>query len=75
MTTRIIQTLVLENLVYRPHSQISMRIVSLSLFHKFHEIRACGHQCTPDIILRLKLVVVLGLKNNYGVEKPLHNGM
>jgi len=40
------QTLVLAKLVYGPHSQISMRIMSLSFF-TFVEISACGHQHTP----------------------------
>ena len=64
-TTRMIQTLVLANSVHCPHSQISMRILSLSLFHKFVEIRACGLQRTPDVVLSLKLVSVPGFKNNY----------
>jgi len=38
----MIQTLVLANSVHRPHSQISMSILSLSLFHKIVEIRNCG---------------------------------
>jgi len=41
----MIQTLVLKNSVHRSHSQISMRILYLSLFHKFVEIRACSLRC------------------------------
>jgi len=75
----MIQTLVLTNSVNRRHSQISMRILSLTLFHKFIEIRACGLQRTPDVIC-LTLVSVPGrlvirLKCNYQtyiVEKQLH---
>ena len=57
------QTVDLENLVYHPHSQISIKILSLKLFHKFVEIRACGRQCTPDIVLWLRLVskIVTGI--------------
>jgi len=40
-----------------------MRILSLSLFQKFVEIRACGHQRPPDVAFWLKLVSVLGFKN------------
>jgi len=69
------QTLVLANSVHCPHSQISMRILSLSLFHKFVEIRACGLQRTLDVVFWLKLILVPGFKNNYIVEKELHNGM
>jgi len=58
------QTLVLEILVYRPHSQISMRILSLSLLHKFVEIRACVRQRMPDVVFWLKLVSVLDSKNS-----------
>jgi len=47
----MIQTLVLTKSVHRPHSQISMRISSLSLFHKFVETRACGRQRPPDVVL------------------------
>jgi len=76
MTTRIIQTLVFAHLVHRPHSQISMRTLSLSLFHQFVEIRACGLQRTsPDVVFWLKLVSALAFKNSYIVEKQLHNGM
>jgi len=46
-----------------------MRILSLSLFHKFVEISACGRQRTPDVVFWLKLLSVPGLKNNYIVEK------
>jgi len=46
----MIQTLVLANSVHRQHPQISMRILSLNLFHKFVEIRACGLQHTPDVV-------------------------
>jgi len=60
----MMQTLVLANSVHRPHSQISMRNLSLSLFHKFVEKRACGRQRTPDIVLWLKLISVFGFKNN-----------
>ena len=59
----MIQTLVLANSVHRPHPQISMRILSLSLFHKFVEIRACGLQRTPDVVFWLKLVSVPCFKN------------
>ena len=52
-----------------------MRILSLTLFHKFVEIRACGHQRPPDVVFWLKLVSVLAFKNSYIVEKQLHNGM
>jgi len=44
----MIQTLVFANLIHRPHSQISMRILYLSLFHRFVEIRACDLQRTSD---------------------------
>jgi len=71
----MIQTLVLTNSVHRPRSQISVRILFLSLFHKFVEIRACGRQRTPDVVFWLKLLSVTGLKNTYIVEKQLHNGM
>jgi len=65
----MMQTLVLANSVHRPHSQISMRILSLSLFHKFVEIRTCGRQRTsPDVVFWLKLVSVLGFTNRYIVE-------
>jgi len=65
----MIQTLVLANLVHRPHSQILMRILSLSLFHKFVEIRACGLQCTLmsscgwSRYRCLVLKIVISLKN------------
>jgi len=39
-----------------------MRILSLSLFHKLVELRACGCQRPPDVVFWLKLVLVLGLK-------------
>ena len=52
-----------------------MRILSLSLFHRFVEIRTCGRQRTPDIVFWLKLVSVHGFKNSYIVEKQLHNAM
>jgi len=72
----MIQSLVLANSVHRrPHSQISVRIMSLSLFHKFFEIKACGLQCTADVIFWLKLVSVPGFKNSYIVETQLHNGV
>jgi len=35
----MIQTLIVENFVYCPYSQISMRILSLSLFHTFVNIK------------------------------------
>jgi len=41
---RMIKILVSANSVHPPHSQISTRIWSLSWFHKFFEIRACGLQ-------------------------------
>jgi len=69
------QTLVLAILVHRPHSQISMRVLSLSFFHKFVEIRACGRQRTSDIVFWLKLASVLGFKNIYIAGKQLHNDM
>jgi len=47
-----------------------MNIVSLSLFQKFVEIRACGRQPTPDVVCWLKLVSVLGFKKGYSVDKP-----
>jgi len=72
---RIIHELVLENLVYRPHSQISMRIISLSLFHKSVETRVCGSQSAPDAVFWLNLVSVHGSKIIYSVEKQLHNGV
>jgi len=56
----MIQTLILASLVYCPGSQISMRIMSLSLFHIFVEIRVCGHQGTPDVVFWLKLVWCFG---------------
>ena len=49
--------------------------MSLSLFHKFVEIRVCGLQRTADVVFWLKLVSVPGFKNSYIVEKQLHNGM
>jgi len=58
----MIQTLVLANSVHGPHSQISIRILSLSLFHKFVELRACGRQRPPNVIFWLKLVSVFGSK-------------
>jgi len=72
----MLQTLVLANSIHRPHSQISMRILSRCLFHKFVEIRACRLQRTPDVVFWLKLVSVpADFKNNYIVEKELLNGM
>jgi len=71
----MIQTLVLSNSVHRPHSQISRRILSLSLFSKFIEIRTCNLQRTPDVVFLLKLASVPGFKNSYIVEKQLHNCM
>ena len=58
----MIQTLVLANSVHGPHSQISIRILSLSLFHKFVELRACGRQRPLNVIFWLKLVSVFGSK-------------
>jgi len=52
-----------------------MRILPLSLFHKFVEIRACGLQRTADVVFWLNLVSVLGFKNSYIIEKQLHNSM
>jgi len=52
-----------------------MRTLSLSLFHQFTEIRACGRQRSHDVFFWLKLVSVHGFKNSYIVEKQLHNGM
>jgi len=47
---------------------LSLFHMSLSLFHKFVEIRACGRQRTsPDLVFWLKLFSVLGFKNNYNV--------
>jgi len=67
----MIQTLVLANSVHRLHSQISMRILSLSLFHKIVEIRNCGlnahlMSCSgwswyPCLVLK----IVLSLKNSF----------
>jgi len=71
----MIQTLALSNSVHRPQPQISTRILSLCLFHKFVEIRACGCQRTPDVVFWLQLISVPGFKNSYIVEKQLHNGM
>jgi len=62
-------------MIERFHSQISVRILSLSLFHKFVKIRACGHQRAPDVVFWLKLVSVPGFKNDCIVEKQLHNRM
>jgi len=39
-----------------------MRILSLSFFHKFVELRACGRQRPLDAVFWLKLASVLGLK-------------
>ena len=63
--TRMIQTLVLANSVHRPHSQISMRMLSLSLFYKIVKIRACGRQRPPIVVFWLRLVSLLGFKNSY----------
>jgi len=52
-----------------------MRILPLSLFHKFVEIRACGRQRTADVVFWLNLISVLGFKNRYIVKKQLDNGM
>jgi len=52
-----------------------MRILSLSLFHTFVEMRTCGRQRTPDVVFWLKLMSVPGFKNSYIVEKQFHNGM
>jgi len=52
-----------------------MRILSLSLFYKFVEIRACGLNRIPDVIFWLKLVSVSGFKNGHIAEKLFHNGM
>ena len=59
----------LENLVHRPRSHISIRILSLGMFHKFVEIRACGHQRLPDVVFLLKYVLELGFKNSHIIEK------
>jgi len=72
---KMIKTEILANSVHHPHSQISMRILSLSLFHTFVEIRACGRQRPPDVVFWLKLVSVLGFKHSCVVKKQLHNGM
>ena len=68
----MIQTLILANSLHRTHSQISMRTLSLSLFHQFVEIRACGLQRTsPDVFSgwrwypRLLLKIVISLKNSF----------
>jgi len=53
-----------------------MRILFLSLFHKFVEIiRAYDRELAPDVVFWLKLVSVPGFKNSYIVEKHLHNDM
>jgi len=65
----MIQTVDLANSVHRPHSQISMRILSLRLLHKFVKIKACGRQRTPDVVFWLNLLPVFGFKNSYIVEK------
>jgi len=75
LAMRMIQIQILANSVHHPHSQISMRILSLSLFHKFVEIRACDRQRPPDVVFWLKMVSVLGFKNSCVVKKQLHNGM
>jgi len=49
-------------LFHRSHSQISMRNLRLSLFHKFVKIRAFGRQRTPNVVFWLKLISVLGFK-------------
>jgi len=36
-----------------------MRILSLSLFHKFVEVRACGRQFPPEVVFWWKLLSVL----------------
>jgi len=51
-----------------------MRILSLSLFHKFVEINTCGRQRTSDVIFCLKLVSVLGFKNRQGLRGGLEVG-
>jgi len=57
-------------LVYRPHSQIPMGIMSLSLFHNFVKKRFCGRQRTPGVVFWLKLDSVLGFKFSYSVDTP-----
>jgi len=52
-----------------------MRILPLSLFHKFVEKRACGIQRTADVVFWLNLVSVLGFKNSYIVKKQPNNGI
>jgi len=52
-----------------------MRILPLSLLHKFVEIKACGRQGTADAVFWLNLDSVLGFENSYIVEKQLDNGM
>jgi len=49
--------------------------LSLNFFHQFVEIKAYGHQRTPDVIFWLMLVSVLGVKNRYIIEKQPHNSM
>jgi len=68
---RMIQTLVLANSVHRPHSQISMRVLSLSLFHKFVEMRPCALQSTPHVVFWLKLVSVPGFKRVISLKNSL----
>jgi len=65
----MIQTQVLANSVHHQHSQISTRILPLSLFHKFVELRACGRQRPPDIVFWLKLVskIVVSLKKSFTI--------
>jgi len=53
-----LQILDLANSVNRQHSQLSPRVLSITLFHKLVEVRASGRQRTPDIVFWLKLVSV-----------------
>jgi len=73
----MIQTLVLANSVHHPHSQISTRILSLSLFHTFFEKRACSLQHTllfPHTVMSpsgwswywcLVAKIIVSLKNSF----------
>jgi len=70
----MIQTLDLANLVDRPHSQIPLRILSLSL-HKFVEKGVCGRQRTPMMSLHWSWYWCLVLRKIISFQKQLHNGM
>jgi len=57
--------LVLANLVHHPHSQVSMKILTLSLFHKFCRKKGLWSHLMPSSgwiwfqCLVLKIVIVL----------------